>query len=109
MKRTVSSIAFAIVIAAGTNGFAAGPNDETNRTVKELTRQTKTLEPRAERPQEHRALAADYRQLAQLQRDESIRLDERAAWYAQFPIYKSEKFKHSTIDTSLYFARKYRT
>jgi hypothetical protein len=109
MKTTVKSIAFAIALAAGTSGFAAGPSDVSSPNIKELTRQTKALEFRAERPQEHRALAADYRQLAQLQRDESMKLDERAAWYAQFPIYSSEKYKRSTIGTSLYFARKYRT
>ena len=109
MKTFAKGIAFAIVLATGTNSFAAAPNDENHSvTIKQLTQQTKALERATERSQEHRALAADYRQLAQLQREESVKLDQRAAWYAQFPIYSSDKFKRSTIDTSVYFARRYR-
>src|SRR4029077_13065327 len=110
MKLNISGIAFAIVLAAAANGFAAGaPNpDNTGATIKQLTARTKALECDPEVPDEHRRLAADYHQLAQLQRDEAVKFDQRAASYAQLPLYSSEKYKRFTIDPSLYYARKYR-
>jgi hypothetical protein len=109
MKLSIGSVAFAIVLAVGANGFAATPNQEkASVTIKQLTARTKALELVAERPEEHRRLATDYHQLAQLQRDEALKMDHRAAWYAQFPIYNTEKFKRPAIDSSVHFARKYR-
>lgn len=108
MKTFVKGFALAVALAAGTYSYAAAPLDGNNGSVKQLIHRTKTLESVAERPAEHRTLAADYRQLAQLQRQEAAKMDDRAAWYGRFPIYSSEKFKRSTIDSSLFFARKYR-
>jgi hypothetical protein len=59
-------------------------------------------------PDQHKALAAEYRQLAQRQLAESNEHAEQASWYARFPIYSSAKFRASTIDHCLYFAGKYR-
>ncbi len=109
MKLSISAIVFTIVLGAGANSFAAGPNPENSgNTIKQLTARTKALELVVERPEDHRRLAADYHQLAKLQREEAVKLDQRAAWHAQFPIYNTEKFKRPTIDSSVYFARRYR-
>ena len=109
MKFNISGIAFAITLAAGVNSFAASPNPEiTGITLKQLTAQTKAEERVAERPDEHRRLAAEYHQLAQLQRDEALKFDQRAASYAQLPLFSSEKYRRFTINPSLYYARKYR-
>src|SRR6266545_8236764 len=102
MKRTVNTLLCAITLAVGASTLGAAENG--GATLKQLSQRTKTLEQTAERPQDHQALAADYRQLALLQRDEALKLDQRAAWYAQFPIYTSDKFRRSTIDTRQYFA-----
>lgn len=56
----------------------------------------------------HRELAAEYHQLAQLQREESKKHAEHAARYERFPIYTSSKFRASTVDHCRYFADKYR-
>ena len=109
MKTFVKGFALAVALAAGTYSYAAVPGDgSSNPSLKQLIHQTKALESLAERPAEHRTLAAEYRQIAQLQREEAAKMDDRAAWYSRFPIYSSEKFKRSTIDSSLFFARKYR-
>ena len=109
MKLSISGIALAVTLATGLNGLAASPNPETTTvTIKQLTAETKALERVAERPDEHRRLAAEYRQLALLQRDEAVKFDQRAASYAQLPRYSAEKYKRFTINPSLYYARKYR-
>ena len=109
MKLNIGGIALAITLAAAINGFAASPNPGTTGiTLKQLTVQTKAEERVAERPDEHRRLAAEYHHLAQLQRDEAVKFDQRAASYAQLPLYSSEKYRRFTIDHSLYYARKYR-
>lgn len=109
MKLSISGIALAITLAAGVTGFAAGPSPETtSTTIKLLTVQTKALERVAERPDEHRRLAAEYHQLALLQRDEAVKFDQRAATYAQLPLYSSEKYRRFTISPNLYYARKFR-
>ncbi len=108
MKMLFRTLLFAAVFALGTNGLVAGTTGTDEVSLKQLIKQTKTLEARAESLRDHQILAADYHQLAQLQRRKSTEFAERADWYAQFPIYTSEKFRRVTIDPSRYFAEKYR-
>src|SRR6266545_3770466 len=98
MKTFVRSLLFFAALAAGTNGLMAGTTGANDANLSQLVRQTKALEARAESSADHRTLAADYRQLAQLQFQESSRWAERADWYARFPVYTSDKFRLSTID-----------
>ena len=86
----------------------AAPADTTNMSLKQLIKQTKTLEATAEAPAQHKALAVGYRQLARRELAESSKHAEMAEWYARFPTYLSAKFRASTIDHCRYSAEKYR-
>ena len=108
MKAFGKTILFAGVLVMGANGLMAAQADPTNMSLKRLVKETKALEAGAEAPVQHKALAIEYRQLAQRQLAESNRHAEQAAWYARFPIYSSAKFRASTIDHCKYFADKYR-
>ena len=105
MKALAISILFASVLVMGAN---AAPGVPTNMSLKQLVKETKAFEATAEAPAQHKALAVEYRQLAQRQLAESNKHAEQAAWYARFPIYSSAKFRTSTIDHCKYFADKYR-
>jgi hypothetical protein len=87
---------------------ASGTRGEDEASLKRLVKQTKVLEKTAETAANHRDLAADYHQLARLQREESNMHAAQAAWYERFPIYTSSKFRASTVDHCRYFADKYR-
>jgi len=91
------------------NHFCATPANSNEPTLKQLVKETKAREVTAETPDQHKALAAEYRHLAERQLAESNEHAEQAAWYAQFPIYSSAKFRSATIDHCLYFAGKYRS
>jgi hypothetical protein len=108
MKTFVRSTLFIAALAVGANGLMAAPVDTTNMSLKQLIKQTKALEATAEAPAQHKALALEYRQLAQRQLAESSKHAEMAEWYARFPIYLSAKFRPSTIDHCRYSAEKYR-
>jgi hypothetical protein len=108
MKAFAKSILFAGVLVMGANGLMAAQADPTNMSLKQLVKETKALEATAEAPTQHKALAMEYRQLAERQLAESNKHAEQAAWYARFPIYSSAKFRASTIDHCKYFAGKYR-
>ena len=108
MKAFAKTILFAGVLVMGANGLMAAEADPTNMSLKRLVKERKALEATAEAPAQHKALAIEYRQLAQRQLAESNRHAEQAAWYARFPIYLSAKFRASTIDHCNYFADKYR-
>jgi len=108
MKAFAKSILFAGVLVMGANGLMAAPASTNNVSLKQLVKQTKALEATAEAPAQHKALAVEYRQLAQRQLAESNKHAEEAAWYARFPIYSSAKFRASTIDHCRFFAEKYR-
>ena len=99
---------FAAALVVGANGLMAAQAGTNNVSLKQLVKQTKALEVTAETPIQHKALAAEYRQLAQRQFEESNKHAEMATWYAQFPIYSSSKFRTSTLDHCRYFADKYR-
>ena len=107
MNTLVRNLLFASALTIGANGVIAATPSAGRPTIGQLEKQTKALEATTERAQDHRALAAEYRELAQLQFDESHRWTERTVWYAQFPIYSSDKFRFATIDHSRYLARKY--
>jgi len=107
MKAFAKSILFAGVLVMGANGLMAAPADPTNMSLKQLVKQTRALEATAEAPTQHKALAAEYRQLAQRQLTESNKHAEEAAWYARFPIYSSAKFRAITIDYCQRLADRY--
>ena len=107
MKTFVRSTLFIAALAVGANGLMAAPAGTNDVSLKQLAKQTNTLEVTAETPTQHKALAAEYRRLAQRQLAESSKQAEMAAWYARFPIYSSSKFRASTIDHCRYFAEKY--
>ncbi len=67
MKTFVRSTLFIAALAVGANGLMAAQADTNNVSLKQLVRQTKTLEATAETPAQHKTLAAEFRQLAQLQ------------------------------------------
>ncbi len=108
MKTLVRNTLFIAALAVGANGLMAAQASVNNASLKQLVKETKALEATAETPIQHKALATEYRQLAQLQFAESSRHAEMAAWYARFPIYSSAKFRASTLDHCRYFADKYR-
>jgi hypothetical protein len=108
MKTFLRSFVLVAAVLAGASSLMAGKTGENGATLKQLAKETKTLEATAETAASHRELAAGYRQLAHLQLEESNVHAQQAAWYAQFPIYSSTKFKISTIDHCRYFAEKYR-
>lgn len=108
MKTFVRSTLFIAALAVGANGLMAAQAGTNNVSLKQLVRQTKTLEATAETPGQHKTLAAEFRQLAQLQFVESSKHAEMAAWYARFPTYSSTKFRASTLDHCRYFADRYR-
>jgi len=108
MKTFVRSTLFIAALGVGANGLMAAPASTNNVSLKQLVKQTKALEATAEAPAQHKALAVEYRQLAQRQLAESNKHAEEAAWYARFPIYSSAKFRGSTIDHCRYSAEKYR-
>ena len=108
MKTFVRSTLFIAALAVGANGLMAEHANTTNVSLKQLVKQTKALEATAEAPTQHKALAVEYRQLAQRQFEESNKHAEEAAWYARFPIYSSSKFRASTIDHCQYLAEKFR-
>jgi hypothetical protein len=107
IMKTLRISVFVTAIAAGASSLMARATGESDAILKRLAKETKTLEATAETAASHRELAADYRQLAQMQLEESNVHARQAAWYAQFPIYSSTKFKISTIDHCRYFAEKY--
>jgi hypothetical protein len=109
MKKFLRSTLVVAVLALGANGLMAAQASSNAPALKQLVRETKAREVTAETPDQHKALAAEYRQLAQRQLAESNEQAEQAAWYARFPIYSSAKFRSSTIDHCLYFASKYRS
>jgi hypothetical protein len=109
MKTFLRMILVVAALAVGANGLMAAPSDSPAVSLKRLVKETKALEVRAETPDQHKALAAEYRQLAQRQLAKSNEHAEQAAWYARFPIYTSGKFRAATIDHCLYFASKYRS
>jgi len=108
MKAFAKSILFTGVLVMAANGLMAAQADTTKMSLKQLVKQTKALEVTAEAPTQHKALAVEYRQLAQRQFEESNKHAEEAAWYARFPIYLSTKFRASTIDHCRYLADRYR-
>jgi hypothetical protein len=77
---------FIAALAVGANGLMAAQAGTNNMSLKQLVRQTKTLDATAETPAQHKTLAAEFRQLAQRQLAESSKHAEMAAWYARFPI-----------------------
>ena len=107
MKAFAKSILLTGVLVMGANGLRAAQADTTKMSLKQLVKQTKALEATAEAPAQHKALAVEYRQLAQRQYAESSKHADEAAWYARFPIYLSTKFRASTIDHCRYLANKY--
>jgi hypothetical protein len=109
MKTLLRNTLVIAALAVGANGLMAAQPNSNGPTLKQLVKQTKALEVTAETPDQHKALAAEYRQLAERQFAESNEHAEQAAWYARFPIYSSAKFRSSTIDHCLYFAGKYRS
>jgi len=98
MKAFAKSILFTGALVMGASGLMAVQADKTNMSLKQLVKQTKALEATAEAPTQHKAPAAEYRQLAQRQLTESNKHAEEAAWYARFPIYSSAKFRAITTD-----------
>jgi hypothetical protein len=96
-------------LAVGANGLMAAQASTPAMSLKQLVKETKAPEVTAETPDQHKALADDYRQLAERQLAESSEHAQQGAWYARFPIYSSAKFRSSTIDHCLYFAGKYRS
>ncbi len=96
-------------LAVGANSLMAAQASLSEPTLKQLVKEIKAREATTESPDQHKALAAEYRQLAERQLAESNEHAEQAAWYARFPIYSSAKFRSSTIDHCLYFAGKYRS
>ena len=109
MKTFLLNTIVVAALAVGANGLMAAPASSNEPTLKQLVKETKAGAVTAETPDQHKALAAEYRQLAQRQLAESNAHAEQAAWYAQFPIYSSAKFRSATIDHCLYFAGKYRS
>jgi hypothetical protein len=109
MKTLLRNTLVIAALAVGANGLMAAQPGSPAVSLKQLVKETKALEVTAETPDQHKAIAAEYRQLAQRQFAESNEHAEQAAWYARFPIYSSAKFRASTIDHSLYFASKYRS
>lgn len=107
MNTFVRNTLLVAVLAVGANSLTAAPAKSGEPTVKQFTRETKALELTAATPEQHKVLAAEYRQLAQLQLAESRKHAEMATWYAKFPNYTSTKFRASTIDHCNYFAGKY--
>jgi hypothetical protein len=71
-------------LALGADGLMAAQASSNRPTLKQLVKQTKALEVTAEIPDQHKALAAEYRQLAERQLAESNEHAERAAWYCGF-------------------------
>ena len=108
MTRFLRSTLLVAALVVGANGLMAAQAGTNNVSLKKLVKQTKALEVTAETPIQHKTLAAEYRQLAQRQFEESSKHAEMARWYAQFPIYSSAKFRTSTLDHCRYFADKYR-
>lgn len=108
MKTLLQNALVVAALAFGANGLVAAQASSNEPTLKQLVKETKALEATAETPDQHKALAAEYRQLAERQLAESNEHAEQAAWYARFPIYSSAKFRPSTIDHCLYFAGRYR-
>jgi hypothetical protein len=108
MKAFAKSILFTGVLVMSAHGLMAAQADAAKMSLKQLVKQTKALEVTAEAPAQHKALAIEYRQLAQRQLGESNKHAEEAAWYARFPIYSSAKFRASTIDHCRNSAEKYR-
>jgi hypothetical protein len=109
MKTFLRNTLVIATLAVGANGLMAAQATANEPTLKQLVNEAKSREVTAETPDQHKALAAEYRQLAQRQLAESNEHAEQAAWYARFPIYSSAKFRSSTIDHCLYFAGKYRS
>jgi hypothetical protein len=109
MKTFLRNAIVVDALALGANGLMAAQASSNEPAMKQLVKETKTREVTAETPDQHKALAAEYRQLAERQLAESNEHAEQAAWYARFPIYSSAKFRSSTIDHCLYFAGKYRS
>ena len=109
MKTFLRNTLVIATFAVGANGLMAAQATSNEPTLKQLVNEAKAREVTAETPDQHKALAAEYRQLAQRQLTESNEHAEQAAWYARFPIYSSAKFRSSTIDHCLYFAGKYRS
>jgi hypothetical protein len=108
MKAFAKSILFTGVLVMGANGLMAAQADTAKVSLKQLVKQTKALEVTAEAPAQHKALAVEYRQLAQRQFAESNKHAEEAAWYARFPMYQSAKFRAITIDHCQHLADRYR-
>ena len=109
MKTFLRNTLVIAALAVGANGLMAAQASSNGPTLKQLVKETKVLEVTAETPDQHKALAAEYRQLAERQLAESNEHAEQAARYARFPIYSSAKFRSATIDHCLYFAGKYRS
>lgn len=109
MKTFLRNTLVFAALAVGANSLMAAQANSNGPTLKQLAKETKVLEVTTETPDQHKALAAEYRQLAERQLAESNEHAEQAAWYARFPIYSSAKFRSSTIDHCLYFAGKYRS
>jgi hypothetical protein len=109
MKTFLRNTLVVAALSLGANGMMAAQASSNEPTLKQLVSEIKAREVTTESPDQHKALAAEYRQLAQRQLAESNEHAEQAAWYARFPIYSSAKFRSSTIDHCLYFAGKYRS
>jgi hypothetical protein len=109
MKTFLRNTLIIAALAVGANGLMAAQASTPAVSLKQIVKETKALEVTAETPDQHKALAAEYRQLAERQLAESNEHAEQAAWYTRFPIYSSAKFRASTIDHCLYFAGKYRS
>jgi len=107
MQTFLRSLVLATAIVASTSSLIGGAIGESGPSLKQLAKETKALEAAPGMKVNHRQLAANYRQLAQLQFNESNKYAQQAAWLAQFPIYTSTKYKISTIDNYRYFASKY--
>ena len=109
MKTFLRNTLVVAALALGANSLMAAQASSNGPTLKQLVKETKALEVTAETPDQHKALAAEYRQLAERQLAESNEHAEQAAWYARFQSTRSAKFRASTIDHCLYFASKYRS
>src|SRR5260370_4248677 len=83
MTTFLRSTLFVAALVIGANGLMAAQAGTNNVSLKQLVKQTKALEVTAETPLQHKALAAEYRQLAQRQFEESSKHAEIAAPAAQ--------------------------
>ena len=71
MKTFLRNTLVVAALASGPNGLMAAQASSNEPALKQLVKETKAREVTAETPDQHKALAAEYRQLAQRQLAES--------------------------------------